>query len=182
MPATVSQINVATQPQLDQAINSYIAQGFMVMNRTASSATMFKKKEFNLIWAVIGFFLCLIPLLIYLIKYALEKDLMVEIRIDPAAAGGQVVQMSADGRYWWDGAQWQDAERAVPPAAQRSGDNRWWWDGSTWRQVPSQSGLPPSGEVPARTEPPSVAVPPPPARSDQGSGEGGRAENAEGQA
>ena len=48
-------------------------------------------------------------------------------------AGGQ---MSADGRWWWDGQSWHDAAVEVPPGAQRSGDGRYWWDGTRWRPAP----------------------------------------------
>jgi hypothetical protein len=43
--------------------------------------------------------------------------------------------MSDDRHFWWDGANWRDAEREVPPTAQRSGDGNFWWDGFNWRQV-----------------------------------------------
>ena len=46
------------------------------------------------------------------------------------------LQMSEDGRSWWDGAAWRDAEHEVPPAAQRSDDGHFWWDGTTWRPMP----------------------------------------------
>jgi hypothetical protein len=52
----------------------------------------------------------------------------------PAAPAG--VQMSEDGRYWWDGQTWKDAEHEAPPSAQRSGDGTQWWDGKSWRAVP----------------------------------------------
>jgi hypothetical protein len=51
----------------------------------------------------------------------------------PSATG---VQMSTDGKYWWDGQNWRDAAYEVPPSAQRSGDGALWWDGQNWRPVP----------------------------------------------
>jgi len=54
----------------------------------------------------------------------------------PAAMPGAGVQMSPDGRYWWDGQSWRDAQVEVPPTAQRSPDGRSWWDGRQWRPVP----------------------------------------------
>lgn len=53
------------------------------------------------------------------------------------------VQLSEDGRYWWDGQTWKDAEHEAPPSAQRSSDGTLWWDGKNWRPVP-QGGPPPS--------------------------------------
>jgi len=50
------------------------------------------------------------------------------------------VQMSADGRYWWDGQAWRDASSEAPATAQRSADGYYWWDGRTWRPVPKPPG------------------------------------------
>jgi hypothetical protein len=44
-------------------------------------------------------------------------------------------QMSPDGRYWWDGRSWRDAQVEVPPSAQRSADGHFWWDGRQWRPL-----------------------------------------------
>lgn len=54
----------------------------------------------------------------------------------PAATSG--VQLSDDGKYWWDGQAWKDAEHEAPPSAQRSSDGTLWWDGRNWRPVPQQ--------------------------------------------
>ena len=86
MATAVSQVPVGTSAQLEQMVSSYIAQGFTVANRTPDSVTMLKKKEFNILWAVIGLVVCLLPLLVYLIVYATQQDQMVEIRLDPAVA------------------------------------------------------------------------------------------------
>lgn len=45
-------------------------------------------------------------------------------------------QMSADGRYWWDGQAWRDADQHVPAGAMRSPDGYYWWDGRGWRAAP----------------------------------------------
>ncbi len=73
---------VPTAEALDQSLTSYLAQGFIVANRSATSVTLQKKKEFKVVWAIIGFVLCLLPLLIYLIIYATQPDVeIVEITI-----------------------------------------------------------------------------------------------------
>jgi len=137
MATAVSQVPVATPAQLEQMVSSYIAQGFTVANRTPDSVTMLKKKEFNILWAVIGLVVCLLPLLVYLIVYATQQDQMVEIRLDPAAAalGAVGFQMSPDGAWWWDGKTWQDPTKTVPPTATYSNDGAQWWDGCIWRPV-----------------------------------------------
>ena len=50
------------------------------------------------------------------------------------------VLMSPDGRYWWDGSTWHDAETSVPPHAQRSPDGYHWWDGTRWHHIPPPPG------------------------------------------
>lgn len=111
MATAVSNFPIYSEAQLEQAITSYIAQGYMLSNRTPTSATMFKKKEFSILWLVIGLILCVVPLLVYLIIYANESDKMVQIYLaDPATAPGLAPpaygQLSPDGRWQWNGAQW----------------------------------------------------------------------------
>jgi hypothetical protein len=93
---------------LPSIIDGYVMQGFAIAAREPTSVTMVKRKEFNVVWAVIGFFLCLLPLLIYLIVYACEQDQVVFVRIAsaPAITGGSP-PLSPDGNYWWDGAAWR---------------------------------------------------------------------------
>jgi hypothetical protein len=61
----------------------------------------------------------------------------------PTAAG---VEMSTDGKYWWDGQTWRDAANEAPPSAQRSSDGALWWDGQRWRPIPGSAQ--PDPEVP----------------------------------
>ena len=152
MAAKVASVNVATPEQMQHAIMSYVAQGFVVSTQTADTTTLFKKKEFNILWAVIGFFLCLIPLLIYCIVYATQSDEMIVIRIDPSAAMSmapgtvpglsqpsntdvELLTWSEDRKYWWTGTTWIDSLRTVPPGAKYSEDGLQWWDGRTWRSA-----------------------------------------------
>ncbi len=60
------------------------------------------------------------------------------------SAGAAGVQMSGDGKYWWDGQAWRDAANEAPPSAQRSADGALWWDGQTWRPVPGAAQPPPA--------------------------------------
>jgi hypothetical protein len=53
----------------------------------------------------------------------------------PGAISGSGIQLSPDGRYWWDGQSWRDAQVEVPPSAQRSPDGHFWWDGRQWRPL-----------------------------------------------
>lgn len=74
-------INVADQQALDSAVTTYISKGFIVANRTTDSVVMFKKKEFSILLAVIGFLFAVLPLVIYIIIYMCKSDQMVELRI-----------------------------------------------------------------------------------------------------
>lgn len=135
----VRTIDVANQDQLSSAINSYVVQGFAVANREPNVVTMVKPKSFNMVWAVIGFFLCILPLLVYLIVYSTQDDQVVLIRVIGTPAGGLAPRpsgLSPDGRHWWDGTAWQDVTITPPATAQRSPDGRFWWDGATWQPMP----------------------------------------------
>src|SRR5258708_17645688 len=118
--ATVQNFPVYSEAQMEQTITSFIAQGYVLSNRTPSSATLFKKKEFSILWLVIGLLLCLIPLIVYLIIYASESDKMVQIYLaDPAGAAVAPPpsgQLSPDGCWRWDGSQWVPVTALVPPA------------------------------------------------------------------
>ena len=78
----IKKVTVSSAGEIDAAVTSYLAQGFVVANRTATTVTLQKRKEFKMLWAVIGFLLCLLPLLIYLISYSMQPDVeIVEISV-----------------------------------------------------------------------------------------------------
>lgn len=132
------QIAVPDQSSLEQAVTSYVAQGFIVQQQTPEFTVLHKSKEFKVLWAVVGFLVCLLPFLVYLVMYANESDKTVEIRIDPSAPhspqpaiaeqtqqhaavanqhpGADSLQWSPDGHYWWDGERWRLAASDPPPA------------------------------------------------------------------
>lgn len=139
MAVTATQVHVPDRGALDGAITSYIAQGFMVQNRGEDFAVLFKKKEFSVLWAVVGLVLCLLPLLVYLIVYATQKDQLVEIRI---AAVQPQIHWSEDREQWWDGEVWHRVSQQLPSGAQVSPDGAHFWDGVSWRAMPA--GAPPA--------------------------------------
>ncbi len=53
-------------------------------------------------------------------------------------------QLSEDGKYWWDGADWQPVpeggDAAATPEGQLSDDGQWKWDGSQWQPVGGGDG------------------------------------------
>jgi hypothetical protein len=134
MAVTASQVQVPDRGALDSAITSYIAQGFTVQNRGEDFAVLFKKKEFSVLWAVVGLILCLLPLLIYLIVYATQKDQLVEIRV---ATAQPQTHWSEDREQWWDGDAWHRVSEQLPPDTQVSPDGAHFWDGAAWRAMPA---------------------------------------------
>jgi hypothetical protein len=72
----------------------------------------------------------------------LVVSVVIRSRRRPAAAAALPFNLSADGRYWWDGAGWQDSAAMAPPSAQRTPDGAYWWDGRSWRPVPRPVEVP----------------------------------------
>ena len=121
-------------------IDGLVVQGFSVASREPSSVTMVKRKQFSALWAVIGFVLCVLPLLIYLIVYACEQDQIVFIRVAHAPPlTAAVPPLTPDRKFWWDGSAWQDAAALAPPGAPRTPDGAMWWDGVEWRPIAKSS-------------------------------------------
>jgi hypothetical protein len=67
----------------ETAINSYLAQGYVISNKSANSAMLTKKKEFSIPIGIITFLLCIIGLVIYAVWYSMQKDRLVTITIKP---------------------------------------------------------------------------------------------------
>jgi len=86
--------------QMESAVTGYIAQGFLVANRTTSSVTLVKRKQFSIVALVIGLILCVVPLLIYLVYYLTQQDQLIEISL------AQIGQLSPDGHWSWSGSAW----------------------------------------------------------------------------
>jgi hypothetical protein len=99
--------------QLESAVSGYIAQGFVVANRTPTGVTLVKRKQFSIVALVIGLILCILPLLVYLIYYATLTDQVVELTLGQATP-----QVSADGRWWWNGTAWMPATSPTPTPEQ----------------------------------------------------------------
>jgi hypothetical protein len=79
---SIKQVSVPSASAAESTITSYLAQGFIVANRTEDKIVLQKTKQFSVLWAVIGFIICLLPLIIYLIIYATKPAVeIVEICI-----------------------------------------------------------------------------------------------------
>ncbi len=71
---TLRRVEVDSAESLNSAVLSYAAQGFVVVDRTSTQVILNKRKQFQIIWAVIGFFACILPFLVYLLVYAITPD------------------------------------------------------------------------------------------------------------
>jgi hypothetical protein len=157
MASNVRQINVTEPEQMQLEITRLVSEGYTVANQGNRSATLVKRKQFSIPILIIGFFLCVIPLVIYLIMYSIQKDQVVEIRLidkpesqpyrasDHIALDGEaarvpidapIIQVSPDGQQWWDGAEWRDTASGYPQHAFVNPNGSEWWDGQSWHPVP----------------------------------------------
>jgi hypothetical protein len=132
-------MTVSSSRELEMAIANYSAQGFLLANKTDTSALMRKPKEFNVLLAILGFLFCVVGLIVYAIIYTMQSDQVVEIQLVEPQRPKHM--LSDDRRWWWDGGQWQDTQQSVPPGAERSQDGTRWWDGTTWRPVPARERM-----------------------------------------
>ena len=170
--------------QMESTIAGYVAQGFNVASRTPASVTMIKRKQISYFWVIIGFFLCVIPLFIYLIVYLAQSDQMVIINLAvPSAGTGPVIsspQMGAlpapqsGGYYAPQTGAYAAAQAGSSPSPQtgayaspqtgplsapRSPDGNYWWDGQRWRPISELQGSQPQGGTGPYQQPASPADP-----------------------
>ena len=76
----VKQVSVDSRESLQFSTTTYLAKGFVVANSTPDKVVMQKKKEFKALWAIVGFLLCVAPLIVYIIYYVTQPDVeIVEI-------------------------------------------------------------------------------------------------------
>ena len=78
MPS-VSTIYARTPDEVHSLVNAHLVEGYQLRNQTGSEVVLFKPKQFSIVWAVIGFFFMLLPLVIYIIVYAMQSDKVVQI-------------------------------------------------------------------------------------------------------
>jgi hypothetical protein len=160
MPAVVHSITVTDSVQMDRAIASYIQQGYNLANRSERYATLVKRKQFSILWLVIGIITLTVVLWIYIIVYLFQSDHMVQIVLQPYApqqATATPGLVSADGLWQWDGASWRALPQgqaqpvrgagATPAIGAISADGLWRWDGLRWQptRAPLTDGDAPPG-------------------------------------
>jgi hypothetical protein len=163
--AALQQLQVPDAAAMEQAITSYIAQGFTVQSRTETSVTLFKKKEFSVLWAVVGLLLCLLPLLVYLIVYATQRDQMVQIVM--ASPATPAIHWNEDFTQWYDhaGSRWRSTTSGLPQGVPISDDGAYFYNGSSWIPRPAGATKPPPAGA-NRMLPPTPEKPSAPSAHD----------------
>jgi hypothetical protein len=79
-------LTVHDRAELDSTVTGYISQGFVVAQQTEMSVTMFKKRSFDIGKYFRGLIMCIVPGVLYLLRYTGEKNEMVIINIEPTPA------------------------------------------------------------------------------------------------
>jgi hypothetical protein len=71
---------------LEDSVARYQANGWILISKTSRTAQLSKPKKFSwgwfTFWLIIGLFLILLPLIIYLIYYGVKKDEVVTLEVD----------------------------------------------------------------------------------------------------
>jgi hypothetical protein len=79
----IERVSVPTADTMESAMLSYIARGYIVVNRSSKSTIMEKRKEFSVLLAILALALFVLPLVMYLVVYSLMPD-------------SQIVQITCD--------------------------------------------------------------------------------------
>ena len=72
---------------LQEHINWYVGQGYLVQSQTETAAQLVKKKAFSFMWAFLWFLFFGIGLLIYIFYYMTKRDKLVYLTV---VTGGYV--------------------------------------------------------------------------------------------
>ena len=84
----IQQVYVDDEETAETAVLSYLAKGYVVANKRPGRITLQKAKAFNVLWALLGFLFCVLPLLIYMIWFSMQPDVsIVEIIVGSPTRG-----------------------------------------------------------------------------------------------
>lgn len=85
MMAETRTVEVSDQSQLESTVSGYLAQGFVVSRESETSVSLFKKKAFDLGKFARGHLMCIVPGVLYILRYSREKDQMVVVTVSAQA-------------------------------------------------------------------------------------------------
>ena len=81
-------------------------------------------------WTILGW------LIAWLLAFRDHRPAVVVVNPPPLVLPQADLVVAPDGRRWWSGFAWLDAEEYAPPWALHSPDGRAWWTGSRWIPPP----------------------------------------------
>ena len=85
-------------------------------------------------WTVVGW------LIAWLLAFRDHRLAVVVVNPPPLVLPQADLVVAPDGRHWWSGFDWLDAEEYAPAWALRSPDGTSWWTGSRWIPSPTSIG------------------------------------------
>jgi cell division septal protein FtsQ len=81
-------ITVSSPAELESVVSKYALKGFTVTAQNATRAVLYKKKEFSILMAILGFLFCVIGLVVYALIYSAKNDEAIEVVV---SSGDEVV-------------------------------------------------------------------------------------------
>lgn len=86
-------VQVADPAGLEQAVTGYMSQGYSVLRQQPTLVVLGKNRELKWSYLIVGFLLCTIPGVAYLIWYSQQKDRRIEVRIVPLAEAEEMAKL-----------------------------------------------------------------------------------------
>jgi hypothetical protein len=97
---------VPSAEALQAAVMDHLADGYVLRASTAHDAYLYKAKRFEMVWALIGFALCVVPLVIYLFVFLLQQDQAVHLVVQLPPPPPSDTTPAAGTEPYWDGSRW----------------------------------------------------------------------------
>lgn len=112
-------IETYSRPEYEGTLVNLQRQGWAVATYTPVVAHLRRNRDLSVAAIVLlllfGWLLCWIPLIVYLVVFALTQTSTITVRLwGPDAV--PVGTLSEDGCWWWDGQGWQAIAHAYLPA------------------------------------------------------------------
>lgn len=77
----INTVEVTSAQQMHSVVQSYIVRGYAMVAQAPGSVTLVRRKRFSVVMLLIGFFLFVLPMFLYVLYYLLMKDHYVEVRL-----------------------------------------------------------------------------------------------------
>jgi len=126
----LTRLPVKDRDDLRRVVQYYTPWEYTVVNESETAVTLFKHPQVRGGCATLtGGGLFILPFVVWAARR--EGDQQIDIVI----AEHGYIQLSPGRDWWWNGTEWIDAWRSMPPHTAKLDETRSaWWDGATWRQ------------------------------------------------